>query len=282
MKKLIVVAICLVLGMFLVSSMAMATDYSGKVTPGKGIKGTAHDLSLAGALKAGRTDLYGSADINNAYLGAASKDLDRICIWCHTPHFSLKPNTVDAGGINYLPLWNHDITSQTFKPYTNGTDEPSDPNHKSEAERLASAPGGVSLLCLSCHDGSVAVNSYGRVPNKTGPGDDKSTGAGNEKIKADYKIGEMGDLSNHHPIGFNYDAVAATDDEIQNSTAAFTSDTAGTTIYAISDLLWSGKMECTTCHDVHNTKNTGEKFLWKSDVQSALCLTCHLKADVKK
>lgn len=282
MKKFIVVAACLVLGMFLVASMALATDYSGTVTPGKGIKGTAHDLSLTGALKAGRTDLYGSADINNAYLGAASKDLDRICIWCHTPHFSLKPNSADAGGLNYLPLWNHDITAQTFKPYTNGTDEPSDPNHASEAEKLASQPGGVSMLCLSCHDGSVAVNAYGRVPGGTGPGDDKSTGARTEKIKADYMIGEMGDLSNHHPIGFNYDAVAGTDDEIQNSSAVFTQDSTGNTIYTIGDLMWSGKMECTTCHDVHNTKNTGEKFLWKSDAQSALCLTCHLKADVKK
>jgi predicted CXXCH cytochrome family protein len=274
MKKFIVVAVCLVLGMFLVSSMAMATDYSTKVTPGKGIKGTAHDLSLTGATTSGRTDLYGSADINNAYLPGGS--LDRICIWCHTPHFSIKPGTADAGGINYLPLWNHDLTAQTYKAYTNGSDEPADANHKSEAERLNSQPGGVSKLCLSCHDGSVAVNAYGRVPGGTGPGDDKSTGARNEFIKADYMIGEMGDLSNHHPIGFNYDTVEATDDEIQRSTEVFTASN------TIGDLLWSGKMECTTCHDVHNTKNTGEKFLWKSDAQSALCLTCHLKADVKK
>ena len=50
----------------------------------------------------------------------------------------------------------------------------------------------------------------------------------------------------------------------------------------ISDLLWNGNMECTTCHDVHNTKNTGEKFLWKSDAQSAFCLTCHLKSETPK
>jgi predicted CXXCH cytochrome family protein len=283
MKKYIVLAVCL--GMLLVSSMAMATDYSGTVTPGKGIKGTAHDLSLAGALKAGRTDLYGSADINNAYLGAPTKNLDRICIWCHTPHFSLKPNSPDAAGINYLPLWNHDVTVQTYKPYTTGsaTIQPADPNHFSQTTKLATQPGGVSRLCLSCHDGSIAVNAYGRVPGGTGPGADKSTGARDQFIKADYMVGEMGDLSNHHPIGFNFDQVAATDDEIQNSSAVFTVAADGlTTVYTIADLMWAGNMECTTCHDVHNTKNTGEKFLWKSDAQSALCLTCHLKAEVKK
>jgi predicted CXXCH cytochrome family protein len=282
MKKFIVVAVCLVLGMFLVASMAMATDYSGTVTPGNGIKGTAHDLSLIGAGTAGRTDLYGSNDTNNAYGGG---DLDRICIWCHTPHFSLKNS--QATGYGYLPLWNHGVTSLEYAMYTNGPDEPADTNHASEAEKLLAGvkvPGGVSRLCLSCHDGSVAVNAYGRMADGTGPGDDKSTGGGwgaltAEYIKADYMIGgdgTIGDLSNHHPIGFVYDDVEKTDDEIQVKTASFV----GT--YTIGDLLWSGKMECTTCHDVHNTKNTGEKFLWKSDAQSALCLTCHLKADVKK
>jgi predicted CXXCH cytochrome family protein len=53
-------------------------------------------------------------------------------------------------------------------------------------------------------------------------------------------------------------------------------------LYTIGDLLWAGQMECTTCHDVHNTKNEGEKFLWASDENSDLCMTCHLKGDVKK
>lgn len=277
MKKYIVLAVCLVLGMFLVSSMAMAeTDYSTKVTPGNGIKGTAHDLSLAGALSSGRDNNYGSADVGNKYLPGG--DLDRICIWCHTPHFSLKPEDAPAGTTyNYLPLWNHDVTGQTYIPYSNGTFEPGDPSHASEAERLNKQPGSMSKLCLSCHDGSVAVNAYGKVPSGTGPGDAKSTGARTEKIISDYMIGEAGDLSNHHPVGFNYNDVEATDDEIQRATSKL-----GTSSYTIADLLVSEQMECTTCHDVHNTKNTGEKFLWISDTQSALCLSCHLKDSVKK
>ncbi|NTW67758.1 MAG: hypothetical protein HGB21_15855 [Nitrospirae bacterium] len=88
-----------------------------------------------------------------------------------------------------------------------------------------------------------------------------------------YLIGT--NLSNHHPIGFDYNAVAAVDDEIYDSSSAL----GGSNPYGlvINDLLWNGKMECSTCHDVHNTKNEGQKFTWVEDYQSALCLTCHRK-----
>jgi len=38
-------------------------------------------------------------------------------------------------------------------------------------------------------------------------------------------------------------------------------------------------MECATCHSVHNTSNSGEALLWRSDQNSELCLTCHAKGD---
>jgi predicted CXXCH cytochrome family protein len=37
------------------------------------------------------------------------------------------------------------------------------------------------------------------------------------------------------------------------------------------------RMECGTCHSVHNTGNSGESLLWRSDFRSSLCLTCHDK-----
>jgi predicted CXXCH cytochrome family protein len=36
-------------------------------------------------------------------------------------------------------------------------------------------------------------------------------------------------------------------------------------------------MECASCHDVHNTKNTGDTFTWVQDTNSNLCLSCHKK-----
>jgi hypothetical protein len=219
---------------------------------GNGIIGTPHDLSRnTNPTLAAK---YGSDD-----------HLDRICIFCHAPHHTLK--VADAAGINYLPLWNHGVTSVTYITYGNGTDDPSDENHDSYAEENAGQPGSVSRLCLSCHDGTVAVNEYGFDPGRL-----PSRGAASHSIQGSFAIGAGGNLWNHHPIGFDYNAAEATDDELADSNTQF-----GDTGVTIQDLLYAGKMECVTCHDVHNTKNEGETFLWVSDYNSRFCCTCHLK-----
>ena len=262
-KTLILAPMVFGLGLLLSSGSGLAGTFND-VVPGSGIDGTAHDLRVDEIGAA-----YGANDVDNAY-GTTTNDLNRICVWCHAPHHTLKPAEF-AGEIDYLPLWNHEVTSLDFQPYTNGAEEPGDPSHASTSEMLANQPGSVSKLCLSCHDGSVAVNEYGFVP-----GDLKSSGVrkGDEAVEiannSQYRIGEGGNLTNHHPIGFVYQDVATVDDEIASPTATMGQ-------YEIGDLLWQGRMECTTCHDVHNTKNEGEKFLWISDVNSEFCLTCHLK-----
>jgi hypothetical protein len=229
----------------------MAIAASGTNVGGAGITGTSHDLSGAGV-----NALYGEAGEN------------RICIYCHAPHHTVKAE--DAAGITYIPLWNHEVTSQTYLMYSNGDNSPNDENHKSQAMQLLEGinqPGSVSRLCLSCHDGTVSTNSYGFY-NAT------SQAHGAKKVTAtEFEIGGGGNLTNHHPIGFSYATALASDDELAQTTANMTGSV------SIGDLLWSGKMECTTCHDVHNTKNAAgaEKFLWKSDANSAFCGTCHLK-----
>jgi predicted CXXCH cytochrome family protein len=248
MKKSLLVS--LAIGMVLsFGAVAMAAN-----TPGGGIKATSHDLSAVGALSVG----YGDA--------AEQSGQDRICIYCHAPH-----NTMPADAINtYLPLWNHAITTQNFIPYSNGADEPLSQQHQSQAEVFGNQPGAVSMLCLSCHDGTVATNEYGFVAGS-------SKGLGDKRITSGRAlIGDSGDLSNHHPIGFDYDSVASMDDEINPSlTTAVLAQPTGPQF--ISDLLWNGNVECVSCHDVHNTKNAGLKFTWVDDTQSALCLTCHKK-----
>ncbi len=246
MKKILVVALYLAMTM-LVASWAIA----GTI-PGSGIKATSHDLSSTGGGQA-----FGDS---NEQAG-----MDRICIYCHAPHHTLKPADY-AGKIDYMPLWNHALTTTVmWSTYTNGLDEPNDPSHASYAEANSGDPGGISKLCLSCHDGSVAANAYGFAPSSS-----RHTGPDVFVTGTRAQIGLGGDLSNHHPIGFDYAGAKASDDEIAATTTPMGAVT-------IADLLWAGKMECSSCHDVHNTKNAGEKFLWISDKNSALCLTCHLK-----
>jgi len=43
-----------------------------------------------------------------------------------------------------------------------------------------------------------------------------------------------------------------------------------------NDMLFDGKMECASCHDVHNRFGVSG-LLKMSNVNSELCLTCHNK-----
>lgn len=166
-----------------------------------------------------------------------------ICITCHTPH---NADTAVADS----PLWNHEVTVASFTLYSSGTFDGAD---------TIGQPNGVSKLCLSCHDGTVALDNFGGA---TGGTNFISTGL----------VGT--DLSTDHPTSFTYDAALATDDgELYDPTTA--NSGLGSTIAA--DLLDGGtKLECSSCHDVHDAGGFAG-LLVMSNKASALCLTCHIK-----
>jgi predicted CXXCH cytochrome family protein len=250
-----------------------AAAYTGIYTAGSGINGTPHDL--------------GHAHDGMNFVANPADSLERICIYCHAPHntYKLSPANggpavgVGAGPVapdpfDYLPLWNHELTPNylLFQMYQNGPGAPQVGPKASQAIANGMTPGSVSLLCLSCHDGSVAVNSYGTpqqlLKSQSGGGPGYLDGTA-------YQIGKDAYLGNHHPIGFDYDAVQSVDTEIRSADAAVLGG-AG----LVRNHLYgpdSSKMECATCHSVHNKGNTGETLLWRSDYQSRLCLTCHDK-----
>lgn len=143
-----------------------------------------------------------------------------------------------------VPLWNHSDTAETFTMYSN----PDTIDGAQDAQ-----PSGVSKRCLSCHDGVTNVDAFGGSP-----------GVG-VKIVGDANLGT--DLSNDHPISIVYDSAA--DPELFPTTNAYTGST------TIGDHLFGGKVECASCHDVHD--DTNGYFLLKPNTGSALCLTCHDK-----
>ena len=268
-RLIVIIAVLSCIIMFSgITYSAVNLQANGELNVGTGIIGTYHDLSSTGIGAS-----YGAT--GPSVLGSK----DRICVYCHAPHNALKTNV--AGNPDYLPLWNHTLSTQaTYQVYTHGTATTGDPNDialNGIAFQGASygnlQPGGVSRLCLSCHDGSVAVNTYGANQQST---TEKPAG-GSYTIAARAQIGAGGDLSNHHPIGFLYDGVQSVDSQIAPSSTVMNNNG-----LRIKDVLFSGNMECATCHDVHNSKNDrgAEKFLWKSDAHSALCLTCHLKGQL--
>ena len=120
-------------------------------------------------------------------------------------------------------------------------------------------PTGTSLLCLSCHDGTVALENYGGA---TGGSAYVTTGL----------VGT--DLSNDHPISITYDDVMAGNDGGLNLPSS-TASTVTATGSIQDDLLFSDQIQCASCHDVHGT--AFPSLLRVDNAGSALCLLCHNK-----
>lgn len=165
----------------------------------------------------------------------------QICLPCHAPHNN-QPGVT--------PLWNHALSAATYTVYTNAN----------SMDATTGTPDGSSKLCLSCHDGTIALDNYGGHTSTGSP------------ITGNANLGS--NLSNDHPISFLYNTALATADGELFDPSIIGSGIGGMTI---SDaMLEDGKMQCSSCHDVHN--GTGlSKLLVKGNGGSALCLTCHKK-----
>ncbi len=157
----------------------------------------------------------------------------RICIFCHTPH-NATPSS---------PLWNKELEPQFYTLYASPT---------LGADPLPQ-PSGPTKLCLSCHDGTIAM---GRVVNPAGG----ITMAGSDTLPSDSLSNFALDLSDHHPVSFSYQ------NSLPNPELAPTPP---------ADLVFGNtdEVHCTTCHDPHNDVNG--KFLLKDNRYSAICTTCH-------
>jgi predicted CXXCH cytochrome family protein len=215
------------------SMYAVSAAFAGPA-PGSGIVNSKHDMRSYAGANGGIVDPQG-----------------RVCAYCHTPHHAL-----DDAAADYLPLWSHELTQQTFTEYSSPTLDAT----------ITDPVLGPSRLCMSCHDGAVAVDQHYGMP-----GTDVRSGDSWGEIG----VGAGGDLSNDHPIGFDYTAIAGTvDDEIRLASTPVSNPNVDT----IADLLWDGQwMTCASCHDVHNTDANEDYFLYNQQANSAICLTCHDK-----
>lgn len=165
-----------------------------------------------------------------------------ICLPCHAPHNNRASSVV--------VLWNHADTTAGYTMYSSG----------SMNAAIPTGPSAGSKTCLSCHDGTVALDSFGG-------------NTGTNFISASSTALLSTDLSNDHPISFTYNTSIASLDRFLKDPATANSGLGGT---IANDMLIEGKVECSSCHDVHNQYNV-TKLLKKSNAGSALCTTCHTK-----
>lgn len=215
--------------------------------------------------------------------GGTFDDLREACVYCHTPHNSS----------SYAPLWNREL------PQERGYQMYSSPNFDSAPRR---APDGISLACLSCHDGSVAVDSVLKPPQfhdivQTG-GDYRMTLEGEEGSDACSKChnrseGAYGGLSGAHDATVRYFTKDLRDDHAISMVLPsadvdpqFNQPTIlkpdGGRMFANGVQTFAGdKVQCASCHDIHSPDEKNlqgrDPFLRASNRGSALCLTCHQK-----
>ncbi len=147
------------------TALLLGSNYAGA-----GIRGSKHDLSASGT---GQTQS-----------GATTE----VCVFCHTPHGS---NT----GVT-APLWNKTNPTATYTRYSDlGT---------ATLDGSETTVGSVSLACLSCHDGTQAMDTVINAPGSGGyNAGGASLGGGGPMTGA--PIPMLGtDLRDDHPISIAY------------------------------------------------------------------------------
>ena len=208
-------------------------------------------LFLVSAVYALSTPMHGqlAGTMHDFSVKSWAPSENRMCGVCHASH--------KARSEPFAPLWNHEST--TVAAYTLY----SSPTFDLQGGQTIINPSASSKLCLSCHDGTVALENFGGT-----------TSCINYIPPAALIGGTSGsDMSKEHPISFEYtDALAAADGGLRPPSS--TNSGLGGTI--ASDMLFNNRMECDTCHDVHNRYNVPH-LLKMSNTNSQLCLTCHLK-----
>ena len=251
MKKLMVVSIAL-LGLGL-SGLAFADG------AGLGIVGSPHDFTDD------YSDEVGGAVLELGTTGGWNKR-NEICRVCHVPHDHQLATQRYTNGL----LWNHAVSAATYTMYDSAWSSTLDGAQSAQ-------PDGVAKLCLGCHDGTIAIDTFDKYAGTAGNEMANIYGGGLMHFQVpSFADGANEDLRGTHPLSIIYDT-AADPNLNATSTAMGTSGT-------IADVLDNGKVQCSSCHDVHDQESVAGTHLLRvaqtvaqGGAASGLCLTCHDK-----
>lgn len=168
-----------------------------------------------------------------------------ICIVCHTPH--------NANSTTGAPLWNRAVPDATsYQIYQSPT-----------LKTTLLAPGPESIVCLSCHDGTLAVDSYG------------GGSGGSEYVTGSRLIGT--DLRDDHPIGVEWKHQLQISNCGQCHVPPISPVRPNKMLLPFFKTGGSpARVECASCHDPHNGGDN-PKLLRKAIAGSELCFHCHGK-----
>jgi len=216
-------------------------DHTNTGNDASGIVGSAHDFSDGDSLNSSGDEGWNTTG--------------ELCRVCHVPHDDGGSDVRYSNGL----LWNRDLSSATYDIYASPSFDGTN----------GGQPDGYSQLCLACHDGSLALDAFGQYGGTAG----NEMGNIYSNALADFVIpntdqGSGLDIRGTHPISMEFDGT-----ELNILTTSV-----GVSGYQISDILFDNKVQCPTCHDVHNQESVAGTHLLRVDQSgSGLCLTCHIK-----
>ncbi len=211
--------------LLLLFSFLLVSETSNSSEGSGAIKDSRHNLSVSG-----------KGDIK-------SPTETRICIFCHSSH-----NASTEG-----PLWNHKTTTTgKFQTYKRST-------MKSRAEQ----PNGSTKLCLSCHDGTIAV---GAIHNRATSIPMNNVGSSGEiPVTSKGHIGT--DLTGTHPVSVKFDQKVA----LSSSHLKWPLPSGNKSV----GVDYNGYVQCTSCHDPHDDSKSAKYPFWRKATFSEVCKTCH-------
>jgi hypothetical protein len=291
----------LALMVFLTFRYGLETVEAARVSD---IRGTKHNLSGSPDGTAYTNQKSGSGTYPTRNIKATTET--QLCVFCHTPH---------GASTAAKPLWNRKVAdegyTQSYVLYDSTTLD------AKQVQGSLQQPGGSSKLCLSCHDGTVAIgnvnvlNGIKPTSNPTTNSTIATTGGPNMPVGSGAATGftrNLGtDLTNDHPISISYnDTLANRDGELRTPST-------NTTLIGVRTPTNKPKLklektgaaganleqvQCATCHDPHiretDTTVGNQKFLRLNRFQhqdppsssgfnaadntgDIICLACHDK-----
>lgn len=191
-----------------------------------------------------------------------------VCVFCHTPHHA------DSSG----PLWNRSLSS--VANYTV-------PSSATLLSTPQNPPDGDSRLCLSCHDGTVAIGSVINLGGAATTISMQDSGTGEltgGRLSANVPSNFSTDLSGHHPVSIEVNAALLNDKQQQCIAGAVSlkvcNPASPVKLLATANLYLSGPhtyrgVQCSSCHDAHEDPVPGTTMFLRVP-PSDLCGKCHI------
>ncbi len=201
-------------------------------------------LGAAAVVGLSASSAFGQIALSDHNFSSFAWSRGEICLPCHTPHFA----NPTAGR-----LWNHELTNATYTLFDGTTG--------SAAVDLDR----VSRLCMSCHDGTVALDSFGGT---VGENFMPPAGLIGTDLRDDHPIGSMAIYPTAPSTSFN--------PQDANHRVVFGGHTLSLYAWVDPNAVTQYVVGCKTCHDPHNRGNYGHMLRF-SNAGSAVCLTCHIK-----